>query len=290
VVSNNESCDNNAKSSELIAEAYKVPGFYFDCPFYFGERAFHFLAGELEDLFKFLGEVKGQPLDQEKLVEVLESSRQVVELSKEINRLRQAVPYPANSRLGLQSHLVRWYFQGRPEAVEFMELVRDELRRRVDAGQGPPDQRFRFISLFLTPNHQWKLLDWMEREHGAYIIQDPDRHHWGPIDWDFSRPMYTLSNRLLAEPVAYLTYSPIQKWVDAIVEETRDSKADGVIFWAHTACRQACATIRVVKDALTERDIPSLVLDVDTNDPSFVSEDELKDRLEGFMERIEENR
>ena len=290
VVSNNESCDNNAKSSELIAEAYKVPGFYFDCPFYFGERAFHFLTGEMEDLFKFLGEVKGQPLDQEKLVEVLKSSRQVVELSEEINRLRQAVPYPANSRLGLQSHLVRWYFQGRPEAVEFLELVRDELRRRVDAGQGPPDQRFRFISLFLTPNHQLKLLDWMEREHGAYIIQDPDRHHWGPIDWDFSRPMYTLANRLLAEPVAYLTYSPIQKWVDAIVEDTRDSKADGVIFWAHTACRQACATIRVVKDALTERDIPSLVLDVDTNDPSFVSEDELKDRLEGFMERIEENR
>ncbi|MDP6101342.1 MAG: 2-hydroxyacyl-CoA dehydratase family protein, partial [Dehalococcoidia bacterium] len=74
------------------------------------------------------------------------------------------------------------------------------------------------------------------------------------------------------------------------VEDTRDSKADGIIFWAHTACRQACATIRIVKDALAEREIPSLVLDVDTNDPSFVSEDELKDRLEGFMERIDENR
>lgn len=290
VVSNSESCDNNAKSSELIAHMYKAPSFYFDCPFYFGERAFHFLSGEMEDLFKFLGEVKGQPLDQERLVEVLKSSQRVVELSEEVNRLRQAVPYPANSRLGLQTHLVRWYFQGRPEAVEFMETVRDELRQRVETGQGATNERFRFISLFLSPNHQWKLLDWLEREHGAYIVNEPDRHHWGPIEWDFSRPMYTMAQRLLAEPVAYLTYSPIDKWVDAIVEDTKAFKTDGVIFWAHTACRQACATIRTVKDALTEREVPSLVLDVDTNDPSFVSEDELKDRLEGFMERIEESR
>jgi benzoyl-CoA reductase/2-hydroxyglutaryl-CoA dehydratase subunit BcrC/BadD/HgdB len=99
-----------------------------------------------------------------------------------------------------------------------------------------------------------------------------------------------MAQRLLAEPVAYLTYSPIDKWVDAIVEDAKSFKTDGVIFWAHIACRQACATIRTVKDALTERGVPSLVLDVDTNDPSFVSEDELKDRLEGFMERIEENR
>ncbi|MEK7849043.1 MAG: 2-hydroxyacyl-CoA dehydratase family protein, partial [Chloroflexota bacterium] len=95
VVSSNESCDNNAKSSELISHLYGAPSFYFDCPFYFGERAFHFLAGEMEDLFKFLGEVKGQPLDRDRLVKVLKVSRQVKELGEEVNRLRQAVPYPA---------------------------------------------------------------------------------------------------------------------------------------------------------------------------------------------------
>ncbi|MFQ5826260.1 MAG: 2-hydroxyacyl-CoA dehydratase family protein, partial [Dehalococcoidia bacterium] len=62
------------------------------------------------------------------------------------------------------------------------------------------------------------------------------------------------------------------------------------IFWAHIGCRQANATIRTVKDALQQMGVPCLVLDIDTNDPSFISTEELKDRIEGFLERIEDGR
>lgn len=37
VIWDNEPCDSNAKSSELIVQLCGVPGFYIDCPYYFNE-------------------------------------------------------------------------------------------------------------------------------------------------------------------------------------------------------------------------------------------------------------
>ncbi|MBI4289644.1 MAG: 2-hydroxyacyl-CoA dehydratase [Chloroflexi bacterium] len=286
IVWNNETCDNNAKSSELLTQICGVPGFYFDSPYYADERGVKYLEGELGDLFQFLGRVSGKPLRQERLQEVLRLSQQALELNREINELRAAVPYPANGRLGLQLFLVRWYWAGTENAIRFMELVRDELKRRVAAG-GRPKERHRFLSQFLTPNHSWKLLDWMEREHGAYVVNETNFHHFGPIQWDFSQPVRTLARRCLAEPVAFLTYAPVERWVKAVREDVKTYKADGVIFWAHTGCRQANPTIRIVKETVQAEGVPCLVLDVDTNDPSFVSDDALKERIEGFTERLE---
>ena len=286
VVWSNESCDNNAKSSELLTHIYNAPGFYFDSPYIYDEKGTAYLEGELEELFQFLGKVSGRPLRRERLQEVLQLSKQALDLNQEICQLRAAIPYPANSRLGLQLFLMRWYWAGRPEAVQFMEIVRDELKRRISHNK-KPRERFRFLSLFLTPNHLWKLLDWMEREHSAYVVSETNFHHFGKIDWDFSRPLHTLAQRSLAEPVAYLTYSPVELWVKAVREDVKTYGVDGVIFWAHTGCRQANAAIRAIKDGLQVDGIPCLVLDVDTNDPSFVTEDALKERIEGFMERLQ---
>jgi len=70
-----------------------------------------------------------------------------------------------------------------------------------------------------------------------------------------------------------------------------EHKAEGAIYWAHIGCRQTCATIKMVKDALAEKaGIPTLVVDIDTGDPSFVSDEELKDKLEGFFELLAERK
>ena len=291
VVWSNESCDNNAKSSELLTHVSNAPGFYFDCPYHFDEESFDYLAGELGDLFDFLGRVTGTPLRWERLEEVLDLSRRLVEVAGEITELRQAIPYPADNRLGFRLFLIRWYWQGKPEGVKFYETVRDALRERTLQGrENSPRQRFRLLSLFLPPNHDWKLLDWMEREFGAFIVSEPANNHWGEISWKRGRPLQTLAQRCLADPVSYLSYSPVEKWVEAVREDARDFAADGAIFWAHIGCRQANATIRTIKDALIQMGVPCLVVDIDTNDPSFIDTEELKDRIEGFLERIEDNK
>jgi hypothetical protein len=46
-----------------------------------------------------------------------------------------------------------------------------------------------------------------------------------------------------------------------------------------------------VKDALLDRaGIPTVIVDVDTLDPSFTSEDDIKDKLESFFEVLAERK
>jgi hypothetical protein len=47
----------------------------------------------------------------------------------------------------------------------------------------------------------------------------------------------------------------------------------------------------MLKDSLQEKaGIPTLVLDNDTYDPTYVPEDQLKDKLEEFFELLEERK
>ena len=68
-----------------------------------------------------------------------------------------------------------------------------------------------------------------------------------------------------------------------------DYKADGAIFWAHVGCRESNATVRMLREHLKEKaGIPTLVLDVDIFDPTFIGEEAIKDKLEGFFELMDD--
>lgn len=291
VVWNNEVCDNTAKSNELVREHCQIPGFYFDCPYRCSEVSISYLAAKFAELVRFLEEESGRKMDWERLVEALRLSRRMVELQREINELRKATPSPGSNRLGSQLLYTGFYWIGTPQGVRFYETVRDELKEQVKRGGGA-EERYRLLSLFAPMGYNWKLLDWMKGEHGATIVAEPYCSYWGEMDWDFSEPLLTLARRTYAHPECRTMNGPVEEGlVQAAVEDALAYQVDGAIYWAHIGCRQACAVIRILKDALRERvDIPTLTLEMDNCDPSFVSEEEMRTRLEGFFEMLDERK
>jgi benzoyl-CoA reductase/2-hydroxyglutaryl-CoA dehydratase subunit BcrC/BadD/HgdB len=293
VVWNNQVCDNTVKSNELVLDYYDVPGFYFDVPFRHTPEAERYLVEELEELVDCLGERFGRRLDQERLVEALELSRQLTELNSEISQLRRAVPTPGANRLGSMLHTMDFYGIGSPEGVEFYRAARDELREQAERGVGHvPQEKLRLLSLFMPMAYSWKLLDWMEREHGVCIVSEPYINSWNDMDWDMSQPMLTLARRMYAHPTTTFMHGPASRdMVDLALREAREAKVDGAIYWAHIGCRQSCAVIRLLKDALSEEaEVPTLVVEMDLNDPTFAPEEEIKNKMEGFFEMLEERR
>ncbi|MBI4288207.1 MAG: 2-hydroxyacyl-CoA dehydratase [Chloroflexi bacterium] len=293
VVWTNQVCDNTAKSNEIVVNRSGAPGFYMDVPFRLGDASIRFVAGELEDLLHGLENVTGKKLDRDRLTEVLRLAQKSVDLLREIEVLRRATPCPASNTVGSQILNVGWLFMGQPEGVAYLETVRDELKERVAAGKGVvPKENFRLISLFIPPSHNWRILHWMEREHGATVVAEPYCTHWGDIDWNFSKPFETLAHRMYANPISREMQGPVEEGlVEDSVNDAQKSKADGAIYWAHTGCRQTCATIRITKDTLRDRaSIPTLVLDCDLTDPTFVSDEAVKEKLEGFFETLAENK
>lgn len=286
----NQTCDNNVKSVDPFIRALEIPNFFLDAPYYLGERDIDYFSQEVGEMVTFLEGLTGRRLDWERLDEVLHLSQRMVDLHREIYQLRRSSPSPVSNRKPQQVISIMRNFLGTPEGVEYMTVVRDETRAAVEQGKGAGNrENYRLLSVYAPPSYNWKLLDWMERERGAMFVGEPHSSHWGEINWDFSQPLPTLAHRVLANPTGRQNAGPLALGLkQAVVEDALSQKADGAVYWASSGCRQGCAAIRTVKDALREEaDIPTLTVDMDNCDPTFVSDDELKDKLEGFFDLLD---
>ena len=59
---------------------------------------------------------------------------------------------------------------------------------------------------------------------------------------------------------------------------------DGALLFATPACRHSNSAHMLLKDTFAELDIPFLMLDMDISDPRGYQPEQLKTRLEGFIE------
>jgi benzoyl-CoA reductase/2-hydroxyglutaryl-CoA dehydratase subunit BcrC/BadD/HgdB len=289
----NQVCDNTAKSGDVLVEQYDCPGFFLDRPYRYVEREVKYFTRELENLVRFLEEITHRKMDWDRLKEVVKLSEQSIQLQREISQLRKAVPAPMRSRGFLHNFAVDQYLAGTPEAVSYMECVRDEVKAKVEQGQGAiPEEKYRILTLFLPPMYLWKLVDWMEREHGAVSVMEPYCSHWGEGELDIDKPLEALARKSYYRTICRPMHGPAAEGiVEDTVQDATDYKAEGAVYFAHIGCRQADGCIRILKDALREEvGIPMLVVDNDICDPSYASEELFHDQLEGFFEMLDERK
>ena len=291
IVWSKQGCDNTAHIGQGIAELTGAPGFCVDRPYRHREREVAYYTQELEELVTFLEKATGNRMDWDRLRECLDYSGQMIRLQKEIYQLRKSRPSPAANRRAPMLQAMNWQYMGTPEGVEFCQAVRDELKERVDKGEGPaPQEKYRLASFFPAPIHAWKILDWMQREHGATIVADPFLSHWGDWEPDPRHPLESIARRTFAIPSCRSMHGPVQEAV--LQDAARDSlehQAQGAIYWANIGCPQGCGIMRAVKDAVVKgAGLPFFVINMDYGDPSFVSHEEIKERLEEFFEVLAE--
>ena len=292
LVYSQQACDSSVKSGGLLKELYGLPSLFVERPYRLTESQAEYYAQELREMVFFLERITGRRLDYDRLAQVMEESQRQVGLHREIYRLRARVPTPMPNRRGCQMVNVYWLASGSPEAVAYYQAVHNEAQELADAGKGVvPEERFRIMTLFNPPTHNWKLLDWLQRDHGASIVANPYYHHWGEWRYDPADPFQSLALKYFATPVMRQMHGPVDEAVADSVTDAVSHGAQGAIYWANIGCPQTCAIIRTVRDALRDRvGIPTLVLDCDYLDPSVVSEDDLKDKLESFLESLEDAR
>ena len=293
IVWSNQVCDNTAKSGNLLVEIYGCPGFFLDRPYRYTERGVQYFAQELEDLIHFLGELTGRKMDWDRFAEVMEHSRRLLELQREIRQLRKAVPSPWRNLWFIHMMGTELYMAGTPEAVTHFEALRDEIKEKVEKGEGHvPEERYRILTLFLPPAYSWTLLGWMEKKHGAVSVAEPYFSYRGGGDIDPAKPLESLARNSFYCPICRPMHGPAEEGIlhDA-VRDAIEYKAEGAVYFAHIGCRQSDACVRILKDALLEKaGVPTLILDNDLYDPTYVPEDQLKEKLEGFFELLDERK
>jgi len=283
-------CDNTAKSGELLMALNRCPGFFLDYPFQDTDEQMTYLIGELKAMISFLEEQSGKRLDMDRLSEVVERMDEQVELYREIGKLRKAVPSPFPAQGFLQLLTTYYLFPGQSEATEYLEAVRQELAEMVRAGKGAvPHERFRLMSLFTPPMYLIGFLEKISQEYGAVSVTEPFFTYWGEGRLDPAKPLESVAKRSYMLPEVCSMYGPLtEQRVEDIVDNARQYQVDGAIYYANNGCRHTCATIKLFKDALNEIDVPMLTLDCDVVDPTFNTEEEIRQKLEQFFELLED--
>jgi len=282
-------CDNTAKSGELITELCDCPGFFIDRPFKNSQREIQYLTGELEDMVHFLEEKSGKKMDWDRLSETVERMDRQIELVRQVNELRKNTPTPFSPMGFLELLTIDYLFPGQPEAIEYLETLLEELTEATRQGKGAiPEEKFRLMTLFIPPMYLISFLEKIFKEHGAVSVIEPFFTYWGEGNLDSSRPLESVAKKSYMIPEMRM-YGPMdEKALNSIVDCAEQYRVNGAIYYADVGCRHSCATIKLFKDTLNDIDIPVLTLDCDVVDQTATSEEEVKEKLEGYFELLED--
>lgn len=282
-------CDNTAKSGELLMEVNRCPGYFIDHPFQRSDEEMVYLVGELNGMVEFLEGVSGHRMDWDRLAEIVAAMDRQIELIREICELRKAVPSPFHTQGFLELLTIDYLFPGQPEAIRYLETLRQELADKVAAGEGAvSDERFRLMSLFIPPMYLIGFLERISQEFGAVSVTEPFFTYWGEGRLDPARPLESVAQKSYMIPEMRM-YGPLDdRAIGSIVKCAKDYKIDGAIYYADIGCRHSCATVKLFKDTLNNIDVPVLTIDCDVVDPTVTTEEEMREKLERFFELLED--
>ncbi len=282
-------CDNAAKSGELVMHMADCPGFFVDFPFKQTAEENDYLKKEFEDMIDFLERQSGQKLDWNKLSENVSRIDEQVELAREINRLRRNIPSPFPPQDFLKLFTIDCLVSGQPEAIEYLKAVRREMEEKIQVSKEVSSpERFRVVNIGMPPIPQMSIIDRVSREYGVVAVADPYFYDWSEGHLDPGKPLDSILKKIYMNPIMVM-YGPLdERVVNMAVDSATRCKVDGAIYFAHVACRQSAALIKLLKDALNDIDVPVLILDCDVIDNTVTPEDEMCKKLEQFYELLEE--
>ena len=283
-------CDNTAKCGEMLMEITGSPGFFLDNPFQDSPRELDYLVNELRDMISFLEAQTGRKMDWNKLSEIVAGMDKEIALYREIGELRKAVPSPMTIDVFLELLGADYLFPGQPVSEYYLRCLRDELKDMVARGKGAVSpERFRLMTLFIPPVYMIRYLAQVLAEVGAVSVVEPMFTRWTEGTLDPSRPLESVALKSFLIPERRSMYGPLGTTaVRDVVESARDYKVDGVVYWAFLGCRHTCATIKVIKEALNDIDVPMLTLDCDIVDPTVNSKEDTRAKIEQFIELLED--
>ncbi|MBI4288254.1 MAG: 2-hydroxyacyl-CoA dehydratase [Chloroflexi bacterium] len=293
VVSTATTCDQTIKLYEVIAGYYKAPSFLVDTPYNWRENDVEYARRDIKSLIKFVEDQTGRKLDYDRLKEVLRLSSEAYDYWEKGCELRKAVPCPINGRENLKDFAMMLMNGGRPEAVDYFKARYEELKDKVDRGEGAiPVEKYRVAWLYVLPLFDLRIADWMAQELQALIVVD---------NWSFSTPGVTLDPN---DPVDYLARKPL-KWgfatwsftanevggyATGMADLCRDYKADVAIALIHWSCQQYCGNMRMAKDEIQKLGIPFLGINGDLLDARVCSSDQMKAQIAEFFSLLEKNK
>lgn len=287
-------CDTHLKWFQVASRRLKSPLFLLDVPYGVtgadsenldSHYVEHYVA-QLEELISFLEGQTGRKLDKDKLRKTIALSDHTSDLWMEIQDYRKTIPTPMGARDAFSAVFFMLCIPSTKLAVDFYERLRDEIKERAEKRFGIiENEKYRLIWDNLPMWFDLRFFDYLNSS-GAVVVAETFSHVWAG-SLDHSKPLESLARKYLPN----FANCVAERRIDLMLNLAKDFSADGVILPTNWGCRMMSIGMTIVKDVIYKKlGVPSLIIDVDSSDWRNYNEDQIKTKLEGFLEMLGEKR
>ncbi len=242
------------------------------------------VANQFKDMIPVLEEVSGNKFDLDRLREVVGLSKQCTVLWRQVLEYAAKVPAP----MTFFDHTIHMapavVLRGKPEAVEYYQMLLQELEERVDAGVAAvPGERVRLYWEGMPVWGRLRMLSELMREQQAAIVASTYCNSWIFEAFDDRDPFNSMARAYL-ELFIVRDEDYKERYIADWVERFG---VQGIIFHNAKTCPNNSNSNYAMPTRLAHQlGIPSVVIDGDLNDLRCFSDEQAKTNLEAFVEQI----
>ena len=285
-------CDANSKIHEFVANYLGIPQFIVEKPVDDTARGIEQYRRNFFRMVEQLEEFVGEEIAEERLRDVIENCNRAAELHYQLWELKKNVPCPVPNIFSYFQYACRFTLWGRPEAVLAMQVMVEESKKRLAAGEYPAEKELARCGWLYTGYYTdyGGLFNWMEEQGYTYLFD--------VLDLFFPEPISTESRESMLEGIceAARTFPMTRQmgadsmsvaWIEDAIHMAKEMKANCGIYCGHHACKQTWSVISIVQKELMDRiGAPTLCLQGDAWLSGMTPMSTLQENIDEFMRTV----
>lgn len=284
----NNICGTVTKWYQNLQRHFGVPLLFIDTPFVHdttSPQMLDYVRAQLEDTLRALEAITGKTIDADTLHATLKLAAEATRLWGETLDLLANKPSPMTSFDTFVHIAPIVVMRGTDKCVDYYQALLDEMKQRVAKGiAAVPGEQFRLGWDNLPVWFKMAGLSKRFNSHKACLVAATYASAWAlPINAD--------APDLLAETArAYLTVY-INCGLDTRIKTLQDMvdkyTLDGVVMHSDRSCKAySLGQYELARVLREERNVPVLILEADMNDSRVYAEEQVKARIDAFMETL----
>ncbi|MEA4925921.1 MAG: double-cubane-cluster-containing anaerobic reductase [Syntrophomonadaceae bacterium] len=279
-------CDGKKKAWEILKQ--EVPVHVMDVPQMKRPRDIAAFKEEIMDFIKVAEDFTGHKVTPETLSESIKLINNKRKALQRVYNARKAAPVPISGKDALLVTQIAFY-DDPARCAQMANQLAQELEERIERQEGVfPDDAVRIMvtgTPLAIPN--WKLHHIIESSGAAVVVEElctGTRY----IDNLVDESAATLEGQVQALAERYMKtncacFTPNPGRIDDIIRLVGEYKVDGVIDVNLQFCNLYSTESYLIKQALSEREIPLLHLETDYSEQDA---EQLRTRVEAFLEML----
>ena len=278
LIATNNQCGTTVLWFKLLAQKKNIPLFIIDYPVATDDNDSikEYVAKQYESLIDFVKKHTQNDLNDQELSEQVDYSRKACGLWKRVHDLNKEIPVKIDAAKIINALFPVVAGKGTKLACDFYEALIDENKQTNQRGSADTIRLFwHGYPMWFLPSRFPKCFD------SDFQIAINDYTLWWNLD--YRNAASDIGALVTAYSNTYLNWTLDKKlsWAD---ELAIDYSVDGIIFHANRSCRRTLADIIPLREKMSQKGIPSVIIESDMANPSFFSKEQIGLRIESFRD------